>query len=178
MAIEKKKTPNLNLPLIQTDEYATTQVVEFIQGIQGDTNESAFNIIDSAVASKQNALEFNAVIPEHAQYTEWNTLKVDGKYYLLAGTSHGGEWGGIIGTLANQTDLQNALNAKANVASPNFTGTIYTTGSLFVNSNREVATKNDITNAMLFATAEQIDDLDYDSPSLNEDVQEILGGSY
>lgn len=32
-------------------------------------------------------------------------------------------WGSIIGTLSNQTDLQNALNLKANLASPNFTGT-------------------------------------------------------
>jgi hypothetical protein len=33
-------------------------------------------------------------------------------------------WGNIGGTLSNQTDLQNALNAKAPLASPTFTGTV------------------------------------------------------
>jgi hypothetical protein len=32
-------------------------------------------------------------------------------------------WGGITGTLSTQTDLQNALDLKANLASPTFTGT-------------------------------------------------------
>lgn len=32
------------------------------------------------------------------------------------------EWGDITGTLSNQTDLQTALNAKANINSPSFTG--------------------------------------------------------
>jgi len=35
----------------------------------------------------------------------------------------GGTWGSITGTLSNQTDLQTALNLKANLASPTFTGT-------------------------------------------------------
>jgi hypothetical protein len=33
-------------------------------------------------------------------------------------------WGQIIGTLSNQTDLQNALNLKAPINSPTFTGTV------------------------------------------------------
>lgn len=33
-------------------------------------------------------------------------------------------WGTITGTLSSQTDLQNALNLKANLASPTFTGTV------------------------------------------------------
>lgn len=33
-------------------------------------------------------------------------------------------WGSITGTLSNQTDLQNALNLKAPLASPTFTGTV------------------------------------------------------
>lgn len=34
----------------------------------------------------------------------------------------GGAWGGITGTLSSQTDLQTALNLKANLAAPTFTG--------------------------------------------------------
>lgn len=33
-------------------------------------------------------------------------------------------WGGVLGTLSNQVDLQNALNAKAATAGPTFTGTV------------------------------------------------------
>jgi len=39
-------------------------------------------------------------------------------------TSGGGTWGSITGTLSSQTDLQNALDAKAPLASPTFTGTV------------------------------------------------------
>ena len=34
------------------------------------------------------------------------------------------EWGDITGTLSDQTDLQNALDLKAPLASPTFTGTV------------------------------------------------------
>jgi hypothetical protein len=40
------------------------------------------------------------------------------------GAAGGGTWGSITGTLSSQTDLQNALNLKAPLASPNFTGTV------------------------------------------------------
>lgn len=43
---------------------------------------------------------------------------------LSVGGSGGAVWGSITGTLSNQTDLQNALNLKANLASPTFTGTV------------------------------------------------------
>jgi hypothetical protein len=36
----------------------------------------------------------------------------------------GGTWGSITGTLSSQTDLQTALNLKAPLASPTFTGTV------------------------------------------------------
>jgi len=38
----------------------------------------------------------------------------------------GGVWGGITGTLSSQTDLQSALDLKAPLANPTFTGTITT----------------------------------------------------
>jgi len=43
---------------------------------------------------------------------------------LEAGTEIGATWGAITGTLANQTDLQAALDLKAPLVSPTFTGTI------------------------------------------------------
>lgn len=41
----------------------------------------------------------------------------------------GGTWGSITGTLSSQTDLQSALDAKLNVASPAYTG-VLSTGTL------------------------------------------------
>ena len=49
-----------------------------------------------------------------------------GQDYTVSSGSSGVTWGGITGTLSNQTDLQNALNLKAVIASPTFTGTVTT----------------------------------------------------
>lgn len=49
-----------------------------------------------------------------------------GTWDILEGGGGGGAWGGITGTLSDQTDLQSALDLKAPLASPTFTGTIGT----------------------------------------------------
>lgn len=41
-------------------------------------------------------------------------------------------WGGITGTITNQTDLQSSLALKANLASPSFTGTVSFAGPLSI----------------------------------------------
>lgn len=65
----------------------------------------------------------------------WSTSA--GLYVRINGTTVGplgvSTWGQITGTLSNQTDLQNALNLKANLASPTFTGTV-TTDALAANA--------------------------------------------
>jgi hypothetical protein len=53
-----------------------------------------------------------------------NFLRADGTYGAPAGTGTGATWGSITGTLSTQTDLQTALNLKANLASPTFTGVV------------------------------------------------------
>jgi hypothetical protein len=47
-----------------------------------------------------------------------------GSAYTQINSSAVVAWGQITGTLSGQTDLQNALNAKAPIASPTFTGTV------------------------------------------------------
>ena len=52
--------------------------------------------------------------------------KLQARENIGAGTGGGGgsvEWGDVTGTLSDQTDLNNALAAKAPLASPTFTGT-------------------------------------------------------
>jgi hypothetical protein len=46
--------------------------------------------------------------------------------WVVAAGGGSAEWGSISGILSNQTDLQNALNLKANLASPTFTGIVTT----------------------------------------------------
>jgi Major tropism determinant N-terminal domain len=56
--------------------------------------------------------------------TVWNSLG-----YISAGGGGGGgnSWGSITGTLSSQTDLQNALNAKASLTEATFSGAISAT---------------------------------------------------
>lgn len=56
------------------------------------------------------------------------TITPSGNTLTLAATGASGvAWGAITGTLSSQTDLQNALNAKANLTGATFTGSISAT---------------------------------------------------
>lgn len=59
------------------------------------------------------------VTPDSTLYIKKDAGTIIGPF--TAGTA--AAWGAITGTLSAQTDLQNALNAKAPIASPTFTGT-------------------------------------------------------
>lgn len=63
--------------------------------------------------------EICLVIPDNALYIKKDAGTIIGPF--VAGTA--AAWGAITGTLSSQTDLQSALDAKAPVASPTFTGT-------------------------------------------------------
>lgn len=58
------------------------------------------------------------VVPDNSLYIKKDAGTIIGPF--TAGSA--GVWGGIAGTLADQTDLQNALNTKAPLASPALTG--------------------------------------------------------
>lgn len=61
-----------------------------------------------------------------------DVLMFDGTALVWAPGGGGGSvaWGGITGTLSDQTDLQTALNAKAPTDSPTFTGNVTAGGNL------------------------------------------------
>lgn len=58
------------------------------------------------------------VVPDSTLYIKKDAGTIIGPF--TAGSA--ATWGGITGTLSNQTDLQSALNAKASLASPALTG--------------------------------------------------------
>lgn len=72
-------TTNLHLPIIPSSQYSTTRVVDMIAANQGDSASSAFNIIDTAVAGKQDQITVN---PTGETATETiTTMKIDGVVY-------------------------------------------------------------------------------------------------
>ena len=77
----------------------------------------------STNATRLQGRALSPAAPSSNQVICWNVANNQWQPCTLGG---GGvvSWGGITGTLSAQTDLQNALNLKANLASPTFTGTV------------------------------------------------------
>lgn len=77
----------------------------------------------------------NAILPSQTTNTS-KYLRTDGSnVYWDAGIASGVEWGLITGTLSSQTDLQNALNAKASLSGATFTGTVTITSGVIDGTN-------------------------------------------
>ena len=79
---EKKTTPNINLPLIEEKDYNKTKVTDFVQGIQGDSQDSAFMIIDAAFETKQDKITVN---PIEDTTLKARKLKINGVVYKVSG---------------------------------------------------------------------------------------------
>lgn len=86
---------------------------ELAAALGDDANYAA--TVTSALAGKQATL-----------VSATNIKTVNGTSLLGSGniTISGGAWGGITGTLSDQTDLQNALNAKLSLAGGTLTGAL------------------------------------------------------
>ena len=72
-------TTNLHLPIIPSSQYSTTRVVDMIAANQGDSASSAFNIIDTAVAGKQDQITVNPT--GETPTATITTMKIDGVVY-------------------------------------------------------------------------------------------------
>lgn len=81
-----------------------------------------------------------------------NIKTINGNCLLGSGdlTISGGTWGSISGTLSSQTDLQSALDLKAPLASPTFTGTVVlpSTTSVGTISNTELSYVDGVTSSI------------------------------
>ena len=81
-----------------------------IDAIDGDFNTKIKQIVRSSGGA--NALGLLTDVDLTAL-----TKDANGNYILGSGGGGGGSWGSITGTLSDQTDLQNALDLKANISS-------------------------------------------------------------
>ena len=76
-----------------------------------------------------SALPFVETVTAGSNITVDNT---NPKNPIISSTGGGGVWGTITGTLSNQTDLQNSLNAKENVANKDTDGTLSANSDTFL----------------------------------------------
>jgi hypothetical protein len=90
----------------------------------GITEQLTASQVTALLDSFTNALK--GLVPASGGGTT-NFLRADGTWSPIPNT---GVWGSISGTLSNQTDLQNALNAKANLTGANFSGSISVSGDV------------------------------------------------
>ena len=114
-------TTNLHLPIIPSSQYSTTRVADMIAANQGDSASSAFNIIDAAVAGKQDQITVNPA-GEIATATV-TTMKIDGVVYNVASTITIDS--ALSTTSTNPVEnrvITNALNSKQEQLTVNPTG--------------------------------------------------------
>jgi len=104
---------------------ATDTILQAIQKL--NANDATNANLTGDVTSIGNATSYNANLPVSKLNSGTGASSVtfwrgDGTW--ATPTAGSAAWGSITGTLSGQADLQNALNLKANLASPTFTGTV------------------------------------------------------
>jgi len=115
------------IDIIVTDNSDNVQLNVTPNLVSINVSQTSGNIIGSNyyLASTFSALPITGdlttlyVINDTSLMYRWS-----GSTYAQINSSAVVAWGQITGTLSGQTDLQNALNAKAPLASPTFTGTV------------------------------------------------------
>jgi len=96
---EGREVPNVdNQPILRTEIIAGAAGPTGSQGAKGDTGATGAGVVTGGLTGQVLAKKTNADYD-----TEWVT----------GGGGGAAIWGGIAGTLSNQTDLQTALDAKA-----------------------------------------------------------------
>lgn len=98
------------------------------------------------------ASTFNGVALTTAGGTT-NFLRADGTYAAPVASA---AWGGITGTLSSQTDLQTALNAKANLSGATFVGAISATNLSGTNTGDQTTITGNAGSATVLQTARTI----------------------
>ena len=121
------------------DKVSDTASAPRVYGVEADGTQAMYNLTKSAsgnsVARRDSYGRIKVYTPDEnddattKQYvdnrvsgtndgTNWLTITIGGNTYAVTGGGGGSTtWGAIIGTLSNQTDLQNALDAKVSIDS-------------------------------------------------------------
>lgn len=108
---------------VSGNDYVVRTTSSTTGGGGGYTTLTAIGAVMPVSSAQQTALDAKQATLVSAT----NIKTVNGSTLLGSGdltVSSAVAWGAITGTLSNQSDLQTALNLKATLASPTFTGTV------------------------------------------------------
>lgn len=109
--------------------YPITPTVDFAFGEYGNYNSSTGWLFFNAqgfekFVGEQGPIGPSGVVASIVAGTNVTVDSTDPANPIVSATAGATDWGDIGGTLSDQTDLQTALDLKAPIASPTFTGTV------------------------------------------------------
>ena len=124
---------NITVDYVNNENNININVTDGTQDVTLNVTPTLVEINILRSGGEVNILQFNTLadFPATGSSDYFYLAKDTNKLYRWTGSAYAEisatsspVWGQIIGTLSNQTDLQNALNLKAPIASPTFTGTV------------------------------------------------------
>ncbi len=124
---------NITVDYVNNENNIDINVTDGTQDVTLNVTPTLVEINILRSGGEVNILQFNTLadFPSTGSSDYFYLAKDTNKLYRWTGSAYAEisatsspVWGQIIGTLSEQTDLQNALNLKASINSPTFTGTV------------------------------------------------------
>jgi hypothetical protein len=124
---------NITVDYVNNENNIDINVTDATQDVTLNVTPTLVEINILRSGGEVNILQFNTLadFPATGSSDYFYLAKDTNKLYRWTGSAYAeisatanARWGQIIGTLSEQTDLQNALNLKAPINSPTFTGTV------------------------------------------------------
>ena len=124
---------NITVDYVNNENNIDINVTDGTQDVTLNVTPTLVEINILRSGGEVNILQFNTLadFPATGSSDYFYLAKDTNKLYRWTGSAYAeisatanAVWGQIIGTLSEQTDLQNALNLKAPINSPTFTGTV------------------------------------------------------
>jgi len=124
---------NITVDYVNNENNIDINVTDATQDVTLNVTPTLVEINILRSGGEVNILQFNTLadFPATGSIDYFYLAKDTNKLYRWTGSAYAeisatgnARWGEIIGTLSSQTDLQNALNLKAPINSPTFTGTV------------------------------------------------------
>jgi hypothetical protein len=124
---------NITVDYVSNENHIDINVTDATQDVTLNVTPTLIEINILRSGGEVNILQFDSLadFPATGSSDYFYLAKDTNKLYRWTGSAYAeisatanAVWGQIIGTLSEQTDLQNALNLKAPINSPTFTGTV------------------------------------------------------